>query len=801
VRVSLRWLADYVDLALPARELAHRLTMAGLGVDTIESSGGDWEGICVGLVNSVDPHPNADRLRLATVELAGGERMTVVCGAPNVAAGQKIAFARTGARLIDGHTGQPTVLKPAVIRGVESAGMVCSEKELGISDEHTGILVLPEDAPVGTPLDHYMGDTILNVDVTPNRPDCLSMIGVAREVAALSGGAAREPDSTYPEEGAPIEGRASVEIADPDLCSRYVATLIEGVTIGPSPPWMQERLIAGGMRPINNVVDITNYVMLELGQPLHAFDFARLGKGKIIVRRARPGERLLTLDGTEIALASDTLVIADAEVPVALAGVMGGLDSEVTEATTTVLLESANFNPVSIRRTATRLRARSEASSRFEKGLSPELTVVAARRATKLIVELGGGRAAQGIIDVYPRKAQKVRIELTRERLRRVLGVNLPASRVRDVLTSLGFSCRSESPRRYAVGVPYWRTDVHIADDVVEEVARIVGYDQLPTSNLGGQVPSVLPQPLRDLRERVRDLLAAAGMQEVINYSLTTLEALQRVLAPEELAARPPLRVANPLSADLEYLRTTLRASLLQTIASNLRHREGEIALFEAARVYLPAGEDLPQEQEHIAGVVGGWREDRWGRPTDEAIDFYDAKGYLQELLSGLGVTPTLVEADVFGMVPGRTAQVQVEGRVIGLLGQVHPRVAAAFDIPRDLYLFEVVLDELLPCVGGPRHYESVPRFPAVVQDIALVVEQGVPAGSVQAIIEQAPLVRRAKLFDVYTGEQVGAGKKSLAFSVSYQSPDHTLTDQEVARAQRGILERLKREVGATLRG
>ncbi len=801
MRVSLRWLTDYVDLSLPAGELAHRLTMAGLGVDTIESSGGDWEGISVGLVTSVDPHPNADRLRLATVELAGSERMTVVCGAPNVAAGQKVAFARTGARLIDGHTGQPTVLKPAVIRGVESAGMVCSEKELGISDEHTGILVLPEEAPVGAPLDQYMGDSILNVDVTPNRPDCLSMMGVAREVAALSGGAAREPDTTYPEEGEPIEGQASVEIADSDLCSRYVATLIEGITIGPSPPWMQERLIAGGMRPINNVVDITNYVMLELGQPLHAFDFARLGNAKIIVRRATPGEKLLTLDDTERALTPDTLVIADAEVPVALAGVMGGLDSEVTESTTTVLLESANFNPVSIRRTAMRLRARSEASSRFEKGLSPELTVVAARRATKLIVELGGGRAARGIIDVYPRKAREVTIELPRDRLRRVLGVDLPASRVREVLTSLGFSCHSEGTRRYTVGVPYWRTDVHIADDVVEEVARIVGYDQLPTSNLGGQVPPVLPQPLRDLRERARDLLASAGMQEVITYSLTTLEALQRVLAPEELAAHPPLRTANPLSADLEFLRTTLRASLLQTIANNLRHWEGEIALFEAARVYLRAGEDLPQEQEHVVGAVSGRREDRWGRPTDEGVDFYDAKGYLEELLSGLGVTPIFVEADLFGMVPGRTAQVQVEGRIIGVLGQVHAQVAAAFDIERDVYLFEVVLDELLPCVGGLRHYEPVPRFPAVVQDIALVVEQGVPAGRVQAIIEQAPLVRRAELFDVYAGQQVGADKKSLAFSVSYQAPDHTLTDQEVARAQRAILERLKREVGATLRG
>lgn len=801
MRVPLKWLADYVDVSLPTKELAHRLTMAGLAVERIESSGGDWEGISVGLVTAVDPHPNADRLRLTTVELGGGERMTVVCGAPNVAAGQKVAFARTGARLIDGHTGESTVLKSAVIRGVESAGMVCSEKELGISDEHTGILVLPDDAPVGMPLAQYMGDTILDVDVTPNRPDCLSMMGIAREVAALSGTSACEPDISYPEEGLAIAGRASVEIADPDLCSRYVATLVEDVKIGPSPAWMQERLIAAGMRPINTVVDITNYVMLELGQPLHAFDFERLGEGKVVVRRARPGEAMTTLDDVERALTPEMLVIADARVAVALAGVMGGADSEVTEGTTTVLLESANFNPLSIRRTAARLRARSEASARFEKGLSPELTVVAARRATKLMVELAGGRSARGIIDVYPRKAGKVRMEVPRERLHKVLGVDLPISRVRGVLISLSFSCRWVSPDRYVVGVPYWRTDVHIPDDVVEEVARIIGYDQLPVRNLGGEVPPVIPQPLCELRERCRDLLAAAGMQEVITYPLLTMEALGHVLSPEDLALHPPLRVANPMSVELEHLRTSLRASLLQALAANLRHHEGEVAIFEAARVYLGPGDELPDEREYVAAAIGGRREDRWSRHSEESVDFYDAKGYLEQLLNGLGVEATFAEGESFAFVPGRTAEVQIGDRVVGVLGQVHPRVAAAFEIAQDVYLFEVLLDELLPFVGGPRHYESIPRFPPVVQDIATVVDEGVPAGRVQAIIEQTRLVRRARLFDVYTGEQVGKGKKSLAFSVTYQSPDHTLTDEEVARAQRGILERLKREVGAALRG
>ncbi|HUS82802.1 MAG TPA: phenylalanine--tRNA ligase subunit beta, partial [Dehalococcoidia bacterium] len=563
MRVSLRWLADYVDIDLPPKELAHKLTMAGLGVDSIERTGGDWEGIVVGLVTRVEPHPNADRLRLATVDL-GGERMTVVCGAPNVAEGQKIAFGRVGAHIVNPNTRESVELTPASIRGVESAGMVLSERELGISDEHVGILVLDEDAPVGMPLQEYMGDSIFDISVTPNRGDCLSMVGIAREVAAITGKKVRYPDGAYDEAGGPIGERVSVEIADDDLCSRYVATLIDDVKLGDSPPWMQERLIAAGQRPINNIVDITNYVMLELGQPLHAFDFTLLGGGKIVVRRALPGEKMTTLDGVDHDLAPDMLVIADADQGVALAGVMGGANSEVRDDTRTVLLESANFNAATIRRTSVRLKARSEASSRFEKGLSPELAIVAARRATKLLVELAGGRAASGVVDVYPRKAQPVVIQVPRRRLHTMLGLDLPAPRVRSLLEGLEFGCGWHEPD-YLVTVPYWRMDVRIADDVAEEVARMTGYDELPMTNLRGEVPSIIPQPLRDLRERSRDLLAAAGMQEVINYSLTTLEALQQVVPPELIGDQAPLRVVNSLSSQHEYLRTTLRASVLQS--------------------------------------------------------------------------------------------------------------------------------------------------------------------------------------------------------------------------------------------
>ena len=799
MRVPLKWLREYVDINLPLAELTRRLTMAGTEVNAVETSGGDWEKISVAEVIDVSPHPNADRLRLTTVDL-GGEQMTVVCGAPNVAAGQKVAFARVGAELIDGHSGEPTILKAAKIRGVESAGMVCSEKELGLSDYHEGILVLPDDAPVGMPLAEYLSDTILDLDITPNRPDCLSVLGIAREVAALSGATVREPPTDYQEAGRPIKERFSVEIADRDLCPRYCAALIEGLQIGPSPPWMQERLLAAGVRPISNVVDVTNYVMLEVGQPLHAFDFSLISGRKIIVRRARPGEVLVTLDGTERPLNRDMLVIADAKEAVAVAGLMGGTASEVTETTTAILLESANFNPANIRRTSTGLKLRTDASVRFEKGLSPELAMVGVRRAVRLMVELAAGRAAEGIIDVYPGKRRETRITVTQERLRRVLGLQLPTPQVRQTLISLGFGCRWVPPDRYVVRVPYWRTDVRIPDDVAEELARIIGYDELPMTPLGGAIPPAQPQPSRELRERVKDILAAAGMQEIIAYSLTNLESLAKVLPPEEVKQRPPLRVANPMSHQQEYLRTTLRASLLETLASNLRHHQGRIALFEVAHLYLPRPEELPEEVESLAGVVTGDRPDRWGQPAGEAADLYDAKAYLEFLFDRLGLVVSYHDSEDFALVPGRTAEVRLGDQRVGLVGQVHPEVAAAFDIEQDVYLFEVNLEALVPEVGKPRLYQPLSRFPAVEEDIAIVVDEAVTAAQVQAIIEAFPLVQRAALFDVYTGPPVPAGKKSLAYSIAYQSLDHTLSEAEVNRERRRILDRLKGQVGAVLR-
>lgn len=812
MRISLKWLSEYVDLRLSPDELAAALTQAGLAVDSIERTG-DWgDEIRIGSVVGVDPHPNAERLRLATVELGGGETHRVVCGAPNLAVGQKVAFATVGARVRDGHSGKPMVLKPAKIRGVESAGMVLSEFELGLSDDHEGILVLPDDATPGTRLADLLGDVIFDASVTPNRPDWLSVLGVAREVAALTGAPLREPSLDYTATGGTIAGKCAVDIADADLCRRYIGTVVMGVKIGPSPAWMQERLIAAGQRPINNVVDVTNYVMLELGQPLHAFDYDKVTGHHIIVRRAADGEEFTTLDGEKRVLTRDMLVIADERGPVALAGVIGGLESEVTEATTNVLLESANFLGTNIRRTSTALRARSEASARFEKGLPPELAMVASRRATKLLAEICGGTALEGAVDAYPSPPPPAEIAVPRTRISQVLGIDPAPSKVTSVLTSLGFGTESRDDG-YLVRPPYWRPDVRIPDDVAEEVARIIGYDQIPALPLAGAIPAPIEQPRRALRERVRDLLAAAGMRETISYALTTMDVLQRVVPKEQLAIYPPMRVVNPISADHEYLRPTLRASVLMTLASNLRFQKGEVAIFETARAYItpderlpesgrPEGEEaLPVEHEMVCGAITGRRLDRWARPSSEWLDFFDAKAYVEDLLHGLGVTATYDRADEYALVPGRTAAIVAGGRRVGVLGQVHPDTAAQFEIEQETYIFEIVLDELLPLLGGARKAASVSRFPGVEQDIALIVDRDLTAGALVDAIRQGTLVRAAEVFDVYTGDQVPAGKKSIAIAVTYQADDHTLTDDEVAKAQRRVVERLKREFGAELRG
>jgi phenylalanyl-tRNA synthetase beta chain len=466
-----------------------------------------------------------------------------------------------------------------------------------------------------------------------------------------------------------------------------------------------------------------------------------------------------------------------------------------------VLLESANFNGTSIRRTATKLKARTEASARFEKALSPELVPLAAARATKMLVEIAGGTALHGVIDVYPRPAPAVKVDLERSRVQQVLGFDVPSSEVRSALTSLGFTCRWEPPERYHVRVPFWRTDVRIQDDVIEEVARVIGYDRIPTKGIGGEIPPSVPDARRELRETLRDALAAAGMQEVITYSLTTLEGLKPVVEPEELATYPPLRVTNPVSSEWEFLRPTLREGVLRALAANVRRHQGELALFEASRVYASEEGSRPEEQEHVVGVVGGSRVDDRGRPGGGPVDFFDAKGYIEAALEAAGIDARFAAARVYGLLPGRSAELLVNGRRVGVIGQVSPDVASAFDIEGDAFLFELVVDHLKPSARERRRYQPASRFPPVIEDLAVLVDRSTPAADVLSVIESHDLVARAAVFDEYTGDRIPAGKKSLAFSVHYQSSDHTLTDEEVARARGRIIARLENQLGATLRG
>ena len=804
MRVSLKWLKDYVDIGLTPQELAERLTMAGLEVRGIQTTGGTWDNVVIGEVIALNPHPNADRLKLATVEL-GTEQVTTVCGAPNIGLGQKVTFARIGARLIDLHTGETTVLKPAEIRGVVSEGMVCSERELGISDSHEGVLVLSREAPVGTPLSAYLGDVILDLDVTPNRSDCLSVIGIAREIAALTNEPLRLFPNQYEELEDSIDSLATVDVVDSDLCPRYCASLITGIKIASSPSWLQQRLNSYGMRPINNVVDATNYVMLEYGQPLHAFDYDKLRDRRIIVRRAGHSETITTLDGSRRTLNPDILVIADREEAIAVAGIMGGLDSEVTDRTEAILLESANFNQAAIRRGCSHLQVQSEASIRFDKGLNTELPLVPLKRATQLLLEVAGGRAAKGIIDVYPGKSEPKTVLLSAREVKRLSGLKINSNGILKVLKSLGFECQEGySGSQISVSVPYWRSDVKCSADLVEEVIRIIGYERIPITRLSSPLPqqkSKLSPPAQQssLKVKLRNILTGFGFQEILTYSLVSVEKLQR-LSPKPELKIPALKVANPMTREQEYLRTSLRAGLLATLAHNQKFEQAGISLFEIGKVFLPRGKDLPEEREMLCAVLSGPRTELSWQTRNELLDFFDAKGIVERILNQLGLKASFDIGDDEILFPGRGADIIVNDDKAGTVGEVHPRVAQSFELSNTVCLIEIDLGKLSGMIAWTTEYQPIPRFPSVTRDIALVVDEQVVYQTVENIIRSFPLATKVTLFDLYRGKQIAEGKKSFAIRIVYQSPSRTLTDEEVDQTQEQMLARLHQELGATLR-
>ena len=799
MRVPLSWLRQYVDVDLPVQELAHRLTMAGIEVGEVEVIGG-WKEVFVGHVTDVRPHPNADRLRLCVVT-TGAEELEVVCGAPNVASGQKICFAKVGANIYNTHSERHETLEAAKIRGVESQGMICSGIELGLGDDHSGIIVLPDDAPTGTPLDDYLGDTVLDLELTPNRLDCLSVLGVAHEVAALTGKTVREPEASYEESGPPITEWVNISVDSPELCRRYTASLLLGVKIGPSPQWLQDRLTRAGLRPINNVVDVTNFVMLEYNQPLHSFDYDLIKDATVIVRRARPGEVLTTLDSVERKLTDEHLVIADANDAIGLGGVIGGANSEISENTVNVLLESATFDGTNNRETAQSLGLRTEATLRFEKGLRPELAPIALRRATGLIQEVAGGTVAPGIVDVLSDEgAEPPMVTLTSSKIKRMLGMEVDLKKVQEIMDALGFTWEPEGDAALKVTVPYWRNDVNIEEDLVEEVVRTIGYDSVPTTMLSSPIPFQQPVPVMGLRDQIKDVLAAAGMQEVINYPLVTLQQLEQVEHLDRSAL--PLRVANPMSSDREYLRTTLRASLLANLAANQGHSAGPFRMFEAGRVFWPRTGDLPEERETVAGVLAGLRHEPSWLEDDSLLDFFDVKGVVESVLGHLGVTATYEPVDNPAFHPGRCAAIKSGDSLLGLVGEVHPVVMERLGLESpQVAAFELYLEPILAALpSSERQFEPLPRYPSATRDLALVMPSDVDAGRVTQLILRHRGVDRAELFDIYAGENVAEGTKSLAFHVYFQARDRTMTNEEVNRSLDGLLRTLEQELNVTLR-
>ncbi len=799
-----KWLKDYITLELPAEDLAEKLTMAGIAVEGVTPPVPGLEQIVAGKILELAPHPNARRLMICRVEV-GSEILQIVSGAPNLEAGINVAVARPGATLPSGQK-----VEVRSFRGEKSEGILCSGSELGTDEwgygDDKGVLVLDSGILPGTSLDRALGldDQILEFDLTPNRGDCLAIVNIAREAKALTGGRLNLPEIQVQEEGVRTGDLIRVEIKDPHLCRRYAGRIVQNVKITPSPRWLQYRLKAAGIRPINNIVDVTNYVMLELGQPLHAFDYDRLQGAQIIVRRVQPGEKLVSLDGVTRDLDEEMLVIADARVPVALAGVMGGLPSEVTEATRTVLLEAAYFDPLNIRRTARLLGMRTESSLRFEKGINLDGVVDALNRAAQLIEQLGAGTIAAGVVDEYVRPAAPLAVRLRTSRVNRILGTHLSRGEVQEILTRIGFTCELFGPDALLVNIPPYRVDIGEEIDLIEEVARLYGYDQIEATIPVG----VLSQGFHEDRFAVKDLIIEvmvnAGLDEVINYSFINENSLLNLKLPEESPLRQTVRLQNPLREEQGVLRPLLLPGLIENISRNYKHKLTNLGFFELGKIFEPAGQGkLPEEKLHLGIAVCG-KIDRGWQEAGQPRDFYDVKGMIEKLFEVLGVKNVNFQPwrDFPPLHPGRAARLLLGSEEAGFVGELHPDVLEYFEIPTRVVVCELDLAKVLPLASLHKVFQPLPRYPGIARDLAVVVPEEVPAARVTEVILKTggTLLKECRLFDVYQGPQVPAGYRSLAYALFFQSHERTLTDEEVSLIHNQILDALAEQVGASLR-
>ncbi|WP_274649351.1 phenylalanine--tRNA ligase subunit beta [Paenibacillus humicola] len=812
MKVSYKWLNEYIDLdGYDGQRLAELMTAGGIEIDVVENRNKGVSGVVTGHVLTREKHPDADKLSVCTVDVGGGQPLQIVCGAKNVAAGQLVPVATVGAKLPGDFA-----IKKAKLRGVESQGMICSAKELGLNDkllpkeQQEGILVLPEGTPVGKPIQDVLAldDEVLELDLTPNRSDCLSMLGAAYEVGALTGRPVKLPETRINGAAEHAEGRLSIEIEAPELCSHYAARYIKGVKIGPSPQWIQNRLIAAGVRPISNVVDITNFVMLEYGQPLHAFDAGKVSGGRIVVRLAREGETMLTLDGQERKLEPNMLVITDGQQPIALAGVMGGANSEVTADTVDILLESARFEGGTVRKTSRRLGLRSESSLRFEKGVDPARVIPALDRAAALMAQYADGHVLDGIVQAGAPLPHQTAVQVSLQKINRYLGTDLSKLETETIFGRLQFSFELSPDGVFTVQVPSRRGDITRDVDLIEEVARLHGYDEIPTTPIEGETtPGALTKP-QAVRRELRRQLTSAGLNEVVSYSFT--HPGRTVLFPALSGGSQPVRLAMPMSEDRSVLRTSLLPQLLETAAYNRNRKNDDAAIFEIGSVFHTDEEKLtrlPHEKHRLAVLLTGNRiSAAWNRKA-EAADFYVVKGMFESLAEKLGVERLISyeAAQPADMHPGRTAAVVLEterGReTIGYLGQLHPDVQLAHDLG-DVFVLEVELEPLYDAADFSIAYRPLPRYPAIQRDIAVVVDRQAEAGKLLEAAGSAAggLLESVRVFDVFTGERLGTDKKSVALSLVYRHPERTLTDEEAAELHGRVVQKLEQSFGAELR-
>jgi phenylalanyl-tRNA synthetase beta chain len=799
--VSLKWLRTHVRCDAPAEEIASRLTMAGLEVEALSGRDLGLARVVVGRILGISPHPGAANLRICDVD-GGNRTYRVVCGAPNVAPGQTAPLALGGARLADG-----TEIRTADVRGVLSEGVLCSEAELGLGDDARGIMSLPAGLSPGTPLVEALDltDQILEVSITPNRGDCLSVSGIAREVSALFGAPWTPPEIALRETGPPVESLASVIIQDPDLCPRYAARVVRGVKIGPSPLWLRQRLQAHGIRAINCIVDVTNYVMLEQGQPLHAFDYDRLEGHRIVVRRARPGESFTTLDGQHHTLRGDMLLICDAARGVALAGIMGGLNSEITTDTTNVLIESAYFQPIGIRRTAKALGLGSESSYRFERGVDPEGVIRALDRAAQLMVELGKGELARGCLDVYPTPIRRQSIRLRVSKCVRFLGLALSQAEICRLLASIHLPVRTIDDDSLEVVPPPFRSDLTREVDLMEEVARLAGFDRIPSTLPYAQVTAAKPARTQTFRELAKEALVGLAFSETISFSFISRQASERLgILPDDRRFRH-LPIRNPLTEEQAVLRTSLIPSMLETAARSQRQRKLNVRLFELSKVFFPrGGEELPEERLNLCGLLSGTRRPAsWNDPS-EPVDFFDLKGVAEALLGRVGAPePRWSQTSAVPFLrPETAAEIHVAGAKVGVLGEVRAEVLEAFEVNGPVFILDLDFDLLEEKATDRKTFRPLPRFPEVNRDLAIVVSEDLVAQRVlDFLAEQRPEhAESVLLFDCYRGSQVGAGRKSLAFRITYRSPERSLTDEEVNEIHTRVTGKVLAAFEATLR-